>query len=313
MILYNSRKQTFLLITIIITLILLLSGCSGDSQKYRIGFDKYSKENTTAQEEKEAEQEKNEQSVETNSEEEVSKTDTKLDIDKITLATGEYQPYSSESMDGYGFVSEVLTAAFGEVGIEPEFVFYPWNRCEKVITDGKIYATFPYVQNEPRKKKYNFSDYSVSSTRFLFFYHKSNDKIKSGFSYDELTDLLPYKIALLEGYFTTEILKNAGLESTFDKTVDEVSALRKLIAGRVDFVPLNELVGRQLIKKHFPEEADNFLTLDKALVEDKHYLMISQTYPNAEKITEVFNKGLKTIKENGVYDEILAKYGVANK
>jgi len=38
--------------------------------------------------------------------------------------------------------------------------------------------------------------------------------------------------------------------------------------------------------------------------------MVSPEYPNAKALTKRFNDALERIKENGVYDDILDKYGL---
>jgi polar amino acid transport system substrate-binding protein len=38
--------------------------------------------------------------------------------------------------------------------------------------------------------------------------------------------------------------------------------------------------------------------------------MISRDYPNAEALTQVFNEGLKKIKDNGTYQDILERYEI---
>lgn len=48
--------------------------------------------------------------------------------EEIEFATGEYPPYISESLEGKGVVSKVVTEACRWAGIEANITFYPWAR-----------------------------------------------------------------------------------------------------------------------------------------------------------------------------------------
>ncbi len=242
------------------------------------------------------------------------KTDYKKnlkDIGKVTMVTGEWPPFTSQDLEGKGFITEIITAVSNEIGIETEYKFYPWNRCELLVKEGKAFAAFPYSKNEKRQKIYDYSE-PIIRTRDKFYFYKEYHK-KDDFTYNKLEDLKPYNIAGMAGYYYIELFENAGMGDNLDYTDNELLAVKKLIAGRVDLVPLNELNAVQLINKHFPDEADNFNALDNPLTQNELHLIVSRTYPDAEKILVSFNDGLNRIKENGIYESILNKYGLSSK
>ena len=107
---------------------------------------------------------------------------------------------------------------------------------------------------------------------------------------------------------TEEDFKQAGLNVSY--TSDETSAFKKLAAGRVDFMPLNELVGWALIKKHFPDKVQDFGTLSKAHSIAELKLIVSKDYPNSQKLLTQFNETLKKVKTMEGYKGILTKYGL---
>ena len=86
--------------------------------------------------------------------------------------------------------------------------------------------------------------------------------------------------------------------------------MKRLQAGRVDLVPMDELVGWAMLKNIAPNELADFDTLKKPINVSELHLMISKSYPNANEIREKFNVALKTIKRNGVYSRILKKYNI---
>lgn len=225
---------------------------------------------------------------------------------KVVIATGEWEPYTSEKMSGKGFCTEIVTAVFSELGIEVEYVFVPWKRAEDMALKGEAFAAFPYVTTEERKKSFDFSDPFAKSTA-KFFYIK-NGKVPKDFKWTTYSDLKPFRVGGSLGYWYEKPFKDAGLN--LDMAPNDESTFKKLAAGRVDITVTAELVGWQIIKNLFPKEMDKFDTIDKPLSEDELCLMVSRTYPDSKGLTEKFNAGLKKIKEKGTYGALLKKYNI---
>ncbi|WP_141215636.1 hypothetical protein [Hahella sp. CCB-MM4] len=51
-------------------------------------------------------------------------------IETISIATGEYPPWTSQQLPFEGIVSHVVTESFREAGIRVEYHYYPWARSE---------------------------------------------------------------------------------------------------------------------------------------------------------------------------------------
>jgi polar amino acid transport system substrate-binding protein len=226
--------------------------------------------------------------------------------DEVILTTGEWPPYTSENIMSYGFFTEIVNAAFKEIGYKPLIDFYPWKRCEELVKKGEAFAAFPYSINEERSQHFNFSDPVIEGYTRFFYY----DNSEGYFNYNELNDLKEYTIGVVSGYFYIEMLTNAGLEESLDYSDDEISAIKKLIEGRVDMVPLNTVNGWKLIKDNFPEEENRFETLDKELIQTDLRLLVSKRYKDASNILNRFNRGLEIIINNGTYNQILKKHDI---
>jgi polar amino acid transport system substrate-binding protein len=225
---------------------------------------------------------------------------------EVILTTGEWPPYTSENLDAYGFFTEIVTTTFQNIRFESVIDFYPWKRCEELVKSGEAFAAFPYSLNEERSKHFNFSDPVMEGyTRFYYY-----DKPEGFFNYEELSELKDYTIGVVGGYFYIEMLINAGLEDSLDYCDKEISAIRKLVEGRVDLVPLNTVNGWELIKKEFPDEEEKFDTLEKELIQTDLRLLVSKRYTDASNILNRFNRGLEIIKNNGTYNEILKKHDI---
>jgi polar amino acid transport system substrate-binding protein len=148
-----------------------------------------------------------------------------------------------------------------------------------------------------------FSETIGESTTKFFYYNK-----KQPFSYESLEDLRPYKLAGVKGYFYEQDFQDNGLDVSY--TSDELSALRRLIAGRVDLMPLNELVGWALIRKHFPDKAEKFGDLEKAYDTSELKLIVSKEYAGGTELLQQFNETLQQVKQTEAYRAIFTKYGL---
>lgn len=226
------------------------------------------------------------------------------DGNTIVLTTGEWAPYTGESLDNKGFFTEITTAVFKEMGKTPKYVFYPWERAEKAVGDGESWGAFPYTPNEERSKTYAFSNNVVHATTYFFYYKPHMQPI----TWEKLEDFQPYTLGTVTGYYQEKLFADAKLKT--DSSADEASGLKKLQAERIDLFPMTDLVGWALIKELFPDEIDNFGVLEKPMDQTELTIMVSKSDPDALKLLDEFNAALQKIKDNGVYDQILTKYGL---
>ncbi|KIX14942.1 substrate-binding periplasmic protein [Dethiosulfatarculus sandiegensis] len=213
----------------------------------------------------------------------------------IKLATGEWNPYTSAKMENYGYFTKVVSEVFAEMGHSPKYIFYPWMRCYNSVLIGKVWAAFPYSKTPQREGEVFFSDQISFSVTKWFYYERTGET--KNIRYDTLTDLKPYRLGGVTGYFYEENLRKAGLK--VDYSPKEINAVEKLMLGRVDFVPLNELVARHLIKTHFPAKAHNFKTLDKPYSKKALRLIVSKKFPEAKILLREFNSALKRCRARG--------------
>ncbi|MBF0230103.1 MAG: transporter substrate-binding domain-containing protein [Desulfamplus sp.] len=225
---------------------------------------------------------------------------------KVILVTGEWPPYTSEKMEGYGFLSEIVSAVFKEAGVEIEYQFYPWLRCEKNIKEGKAYAAFPYIITDERKAIYDFSD-PLGKSSFCLFYLKSN--IKTDVVWEKYEDLKKYNVGGTAGYWYEKAFADAGIK--LDLASSDELGVKKLHGGRFDLLATDELVGWSLIKTLFPADIKKFAVVEKHLNNDELRLMVSKTYPDSQAITKKVNEALQRIKDKGIYSEILKKYNIS--
>ncbi|MBI3161324.1 MAG: transporter substrate-binding domain-containing protein [Chloroflexi bacterium] len=223
----------------------------------------------------------------------------------VILTTGEWQPYTSETMENYGAFTEIVSAVFKEMGVPVKYVFYPWKRAEEEVKNGKAFATFPYIETEERLQEYDFSDpVFVSTGRFFYMPERQKNPV----IYETLADLQAYRVGGVLGYWYEKPFAEAGLKTDYVSS-DETN-IQKLYLGRVDLAASEELVGWALIQKLYPQEANRFAVAEKALNEDPLRLLVSRSYPDSAALLQKFNAALKEVEAKGIIAQILLRYGI---
>ncbi len=217
----------------------------------------------------------------------------------VKLVVGEWAPYVSADLDGYGPAVALVRRAFALVGESVEIEFYPWTRCESMVEQGAAFATFPYVATEARTRFARFvGPLFISEQRF--FFRKSR---VPEFVYSDDDSLQGYSIAGTTGYAFVEVLNARGF--ALDISPHEESAFRKLIAGRVDLTVAETRTGWHLLHQLAPDDATSYSASVRPFLVSTYWLMVSDKYPDAAFLTGQFEKGLAMLRASGEYDAIL--------
>jgi polar amino acid transport system substrate-binding protein len=203
----------------------------------------------------------------------------------VPVATGEWAPFTSKELPEQGVITALVRDVFARIGREPDIVFYPWKRCYDLVLSGRVWGAFPYSWTQGRAKEVLFSDpIGYSDTGWFYV------GVAPLPAYRELQDLQELRIGGVVGYFYKEALDGAGLDVVY--APDEVSALRMLLAGRIDLVPMNILVARSIIDTHFPGQEEKIKLLDGLYSRNDLRMIVSHAYPGARELLEAFNAAL---------------------
>jgi polar amino acid transport system substrate-binding protein len=221
----------------------------------------------------------------------------------VRLTNGEWQPFMSEEVPHYGFASHIVTEAFANVGIEVEYGFFPWARAYKLSKDGTWDGGAVWWDTEERREFHYFSE-AVAPATTVLFHLKDKD-----FDWKTYEDLGNVRIgATLEYSYGTAFdeAEAAGTIKTNRAPKDETN-LKKLLKGRVDVFPGELMVTYAQIRDTFSEEEAARFTHHELPINDQPlHLMLSKKVEGNEDLRNLFNEGLRQLKESGRYDQIIA-------
>lgn len=225
--------------------------------------------------------------------------------ESIVLTTLEWEPYIGENLPGQGFVAEIVKEAFKRSGYDVKFQYYPWARTVQMSDSGEVDGYFPEYYAKERESVATFSE-PFDGGPVVFFKRKA-DKI----SFKTLNDLKPYKIGVVRDYVNEEKF-DAAKYLQKEEVTDDLTNIKKLIAGRVDLFVADKFVGLYTAKKELAEKAALIEFMEPPLVTHKLYVCISKKAKNGTAKMDAFDKGLKQMKADGSYNKILEKYGFGN-
>ena len=221
----------------------------------------------------------------------------------LRVTNGEWQPYLSKDVPHHGIASHIVTEAFGLVGIEVEYGFFPWSRAMKLAKVGTWDGTAVWGDSEERRQNFHFTDAIVPST-FVFFHLTSNP-----FDWSTYEDLRDIRVGGTVEYFYSDEFEAAEAAGVFrtTRTRSDEAGLTNLLKARIDAFPGELMVTYAQIRDTFSEEQTALFTHHpKRIAQKPLYLLLSKKVPGNVQIRDRFNEGLKQLKESGRYDQIFA-------
>jgi len=194
--------------------------------------------------------------------------------------------------------SHIITEAFALEGVTVIYKWVPWKRAYEITKEGGYDATPTWVPTPEREQDFYFSN-TILVNQKVFFHLKSFP-----FDWETIKDLQGMKIGGTLGYTYGEAVKEGKL--TVDWVPRDFQNFRKLAAGRIQIFPQEFDVGYAYIHDLPPEHAEQAALLThhpKPLLETTHHLIFSKQVAKNQRLLELFNKGLKTLKESGKLDK----------
>jgi len=117
----------------------------------------------------------------------------------VRLTTLEWPPYTSQSLPDGGLTGHIVKRAFAEAGLEVTFDFYPWQRAVRLAAD----PTQPYSGYFPEYLSDTLPTLWRSSPSVGDSVLGMAQRSGSPIPWQQLTDLAPYRIGVVEGYVNT--------------------------------------------------------------------------------------------------------------
>lgn len=232
----------------------------------------------------------------------------------VEVAVGEWKPFITEDFEGYGEITELVSAILEQMDHKPDYQFMSWGQAEKIVRknekDSEPRVTFPYRDSNKRRREFLISDQPVFENCIRFFYNEKKINQNQPLEISSIDELKSKSLTI--GYVSEgggyqypkkldSLLQRKGVGSQFDTLYEAFSKLVDLDQKNVQVVPEVQAVGEELLYEFFPEQQFNIKVIkekqDKCLLPVKYYLMASKWNPHNTEFMEKFNKAYGSVSE----------------
>lgn len=219
----------------------------------------------------------------------------------ISVATGEFAPWSGKHLPHNGHVNHIIQEAFATQGISVEFFYLPWKRAFEEARIGKFDATSYWYENIERRDTMLFSE-PVIINRTVFFQRADADTI----SWKSLGDLSRYRMSATVGFTYTDDFYRAIDAQTINPIMvpSDIQNIKLLMADRIDVFATDEMAGFYMAAQ-LSIDPRKLKVIEPPLNTPTGYFLASKANPDSQWLISTFNAGLKKIKANGTYRKIL--------
>ena len=245
------------------------------------------------------------------------------DLKPIDIAIGEWKPYVSQELEGYGEVPRKVTLILEWMGYRPNYVFMPWGQAEIIVRENPenigFRGTFPFSKTLDRIKQFHFSNKPILKKCLVFFYNKEKikNKIKGEPVLQSLGDLEEFNLGYIKssaGYqYPGELQKILKKKGT---VVDnDYQLFHKLIDSsekdiQVEVVPEVKEVGLDLLFDFFPKGQRSIAIFEEktgdrgCLLPVEYYFIISRLNPDNGEFKVKFDESHEKLIRLGLLEKI---------
>jgi len=217
--------------------------------------------------------------------------------DEIRFAAGEWAPFISKDLPGFGPHAKRVSLIFEEAGFKATYKFFPWNRSYNLVKNGQYVATFSWFRTPERETEMLFPKNPITITSNVLFFKK--ERFPDGLVFKSYEDLAQkgLKIVGVTSYWYEAGLKKAGADSHFVSRSE--LAWKILASDRADII-IDELsVGQMDIKKYLGADAVLAYAHTNPVAQDPMYILFSKVHPRARELMEKYDAAYEKLKSQG--------------
>ncbi len=222
----------------------------------------------------------------------------------IKMAAFNYPPfYYEDEGELYGIGVDLVREVFGRLDMQVEITLYPLSRALTYVKSGAVDGIMILIKNPEREEYIDYTE-PVLIVRGLLW--SAANREEGAVSLESLAGLKDYKVGVTRGYSYghefDELLKTLNV----DVANADLFSFRKLLTGRIDVFPANEIVAKGLFKQ-YPDLRGKFVHSEEAFVEWVLHMGISKQSHLVSMIPEI-NRVLSDMKKSGSINEAVRCY-----
>lgn len=222
----------------------------------------------------------------------------------VTLACNPFPPSKIADVTSEpGYDVEILRSAFATRNITLITPFYPWKRAYFLARTGQVDGLCSCSHLPDRENDFLFSDL-LGHVRIAVYATQQEvlDTINN------VEDARNMTVGVVNGYSLEASARDADLDVIMAN--NEATLINLLLSRRLDAVLSFKSPMDYLIKNGKNVIPDRSSIKTKIIAQNPYYSCITQNIKDPQGLMTELNLGLQTIRDNGLYENILAKYGI---
>lgn len=225
-------------------------------------------------------------------------------LQPVLIATGEWPPYSGESLPRNGVASAIVASALKLMGYAPDFRFMPWERAEasageNEMNDG-VRATFPYILASPRDRDFYYSKPILDVESSVFY---NRDATPAAGQIKKLGDLSAFSVVPIRGYRYPPQAERF-LNSKIKPVPTNKDAFKLLLTSKEPLVVIEATsVGKSLLWQRFATNAGR-IGIAPFTFKSPLYFIASKRNPNNLAFIRKFDHALAEMRASGRLEQI---------
>lgn len=230
-------------------------------------------------------------------------TDCPAQPRRLVVVYTDWFPYTvNEDGRASGFELEVFQVVAANMGLDAEYVAFPWKRCLKSLETGKADVLVSLLKTPEREVYTLFPDEHISRSDTVLAARK-NDPVEYG---GDLGRLKGLRIGVFLGFSYGQDFDRAAFLDTVD-VVDTRTMLELLAKERIDLAADNRAVLQAQARRMGLSEQVRFL--EPPIHRQNLYVGFSRAN-GLEPLSREFSRALTAFKQSGGYARILEGYGL---
>lgn len=221
--------------------------------------------------------------------------------EQLMIVTEDLPPYNYlEEGEPRGLSTEVVQAVLEETGYTPDIQFLPWARAYQIALTKPNTLVYSIVRTANREDLFawvgEIAPFGAS------FYQRAD---APPLALRTLSDARSLYVGVYRGDAKEAVLREHGFEN-LQTTDDDRLNLRKLMLGRLDLIAIDDSSIGPLLREEGidPKKLRRVLPIEEL----SGFLYMAFNKASEPELVQVFRTALETIKENGVYDQIMMRY-----
>lgn len=229
------------------------------------------------------------------------------------VAEDDWYPYAAErNGEARGISVDIVRAAYAAVGVDVQFKLMAYARCMESLDLGEEVGCFNTPDDDEIRLSQSLPQHALDINPA--FVYARVDNVADDLTLEELRGSV---VGIVNGYrYGNAFMQDPHFFREY--SASDLQNLKKLAAGRLDYIVLYERVARYLIGRHGEDLAVNIKPVTP-IGEIAIFVSFSRHHPRSESAKKQFDQGMQKLKESGQYASILndwdAKlaFGVAAK